>query len=168
MDHAWTCHCCGKQFNSLPLDFGYDVPDYVLGIPGRERKRRAKLDSDFCVIDKTDFFVRGCIEIPILERDDCFAYGVWVSASKVSFERIQKLWGASVITDEPSKFGWLSNNIRGYPSTLNLKTRLHLRGDRRRPYIELEPTDHPLAVEQRQGISLGRVEQIVTRLLQGH
>jgi hypothetical protein len=29
-----------------------------------------------------------------------------------------------------------------------------------RPYIELEPTDHPLAVEQRNGISVDRVAEI--------
>ncbi|MGL9623950.1 DUF2199 domain-containing protein [Bradyrhizobium sp. U531] len=40
-----------------------------------------------------------------------------------------------------------------YPRTENLKTRLHLRNGFR-PYIELEPTDHPLALEQRLGISV--------------
>ncbi|WP_308294565.1 hypothetical protein [Streptomyces sp. RKAG290] len=30
----------------------------------------------------------------------------------------------------------------------------------RRPLIELEPTDHPLAVEQRNGITLDRVREI--------
>ena len=47
-----------------------------------------------------------------------------------------------------------------YPSTENLKTRVHLRDDGARPYIELEPTDHPLAVEQRNGITADRVAEI--------
>ena len=46
---------------------------------------------------------------------------------------------------------------------LNLKTRVHLRDDGMRPLIELEPTDHPLAVEQRAGISLGRMAQLHSR-----
>jgi hypothetical protein len=29
-----------------------------------------------------------------------------------------------------------------------------------RPHIELEPTDHPLAVEQRRGITVARVIEI--------
>ena len=29
-----------------------------------------------------------------------------------------------------------------------------------RPYIELEPTDHPLAVAQREGISVERVAEL--------
>lgn len=28
------------------------------------------------------------------------------------------------------------------------------------PYVELEPTDHPLAIEQRNGITLERVKEI--------
>ena len=28
------------------------------------------------------------------------------------------------------------------------------------PYVELEPTDHPLAIEQRNGITLERVKKI--------
>jgi hypothetical protein len=34
-----------------------------------------------------------------------------------------------------------------------------------RPLVELEPTDHPLAVEQRTGITLGRVQEIAETLL---
>ncbi|MGW1264432.1 DUF2199 domain-containing protein [Streptomyces drozdowiczii] len=34
-------------------------------------------------------------------------------------------------------------------TTLNLKTRVHTRPVGDRPFVELEPTDHPLAIEQR-------------------
>ena len=34
-----------------------------------------------------------------------------------------------------------------------------------RPLIELEPTDHPLAVEEREGITLARVRAIAERVL---
>ncbi len=36
-----------------------------------------------------------------------------------------------------------------------------------RPLIELEPTDHPLAAEQRAGITLARVQEIAETLLHG-
>ncbi|MEH2613576.1 DUF2199 domain-containing protein [Bradyrhizobium sp. AZCC 1693] len=57
-------------------------------------------------------------------------------------------------------FGWLSAELPVYPSTENLKTLVHLRDDGIRPYIELQPTDHPLAVEQRDGITTDRVAEI--------
>ena len=168
MNHAWTCRCCGRQFNTLPLDFTCKAPDHWFQIPESERQHRGKLDSDVCVIDGKDIFVRGCLEIPIVGQDDCFMWGVWVSVTKASFARILELWDAPIIEKEPPKFGWLCNNISLYPTTLNLKTHLHLRGDGSRPSIELEPTDHPLAIEQRQGISIRRVEEIAAALSLRH
>ena len=47
-------------------------------------------------------------------------------------------------------------SLPGYPDTLRLKSRAPTRAIGRRPRVELEPTDHPLAVEQRQGITLVR------------
>lgn len=168
MNHAWTCGCCGKQFNTLPLDFVSEAPLHWFQIPEDERQSRAKLSSDVCIIDEKDLFVRGCLEIPIIGHDDCFSWGVWVSVSKESFVRIHELWDSSDVEDEPPKFGWLCNNISVCPATLNLKTNLHLRDGGRRPSIELEPTDHPLAVEQRRGISIKRVEEIAALLSLRH
>ena len=155
MNHVWTCRCCGRQFDTLPLDFACEAA-------------RGKLDSDVCMIDDKDIFVRGCLEIPIIGQEDCFIWGVWVSVSKASFTRILELWDAPVIENEPPKFGWLCNNISLYPTTLNLKTHIHLRRGGNRPSIELEPTDHPLAIEQRQGISIERVEEIAAALSRRH
>jgi hypothetical protein len=47
-----------------------------------------------------------------------------------------------------------------YPDAEALKTTAHLRDDGVRPYIELQPTDHPLAIEQRDGISVDRLAEI--------
>jgi hypothetical protein len=49
-----------------------------------------------------------------------------------------------------------------------LNTQVHLRGGNLRPRIELEPTDHPLAVEQREGISFARVEEIFSAVMPRH
>jgi len=168
MNHTWTCSCCGKQFNSLPLDFASRAPDHWFQIPDTERQNRAKLSDDVCIIDDRDIFIRGCLDIPIIGQNECFSWGVWVSVSKASFARIHELWDSPDVDDEPPKFGWLCNNIRVYPPTLGLKTNLHLRDSNRRPSIELEPTDHPLAVEQREGISIQRVEEIAARLSLRH
>jgi hypothetical protein len=62
-------------------------------------------------------------------------------------------------------FGWLSTSLPLYPETLCLKTNAHTRPLGHRPFIELEPTDHPLAVEQREGITRARVREIAEVLL---
>ena len=41
---------------------------------------------------------------------------------------------------------------------------VHLRDDFQRPLVELEPTEHPLAVEQRDGMSVERAAEIVAGL----
>ena len=49
--------------------------------------------------------------------------------------------------------------------TLNLKTEVHTEPVGTRPHVVLEPTDHPLSVEQRSGITVRRVPEIAELLL---
>ena len=163
MNHAWTCSCCGTQFDTLPLDYAFGAPDRLFQIPKSEREHRSKRDSDVCIIDNKDIYVRGCLEIPIVGQDERFIWGVWVSVSKASFSRILDLWEAPVVENEPPISGLLCNDKNVYPTTLDLKILLHLRGGNKRPSIELEPTDHPLAIEQRQGIPIERAQEIAAR-----
>jgi len=134
-------------------------------IAPEERSWRAELSSDQCIIDNQHYFVRGCIEIPVLDGVGPFIWGVWVSLSEKSFERMSELWESPDREGEPPHFGWLSTFLPGYPETLNLKTNVHTRLVGQRPSIELEPTDHPLAVEQREGITMARVQEIVESVL---
>jgi len=168
MDHAWTCACCGKQFNTLQLDFAIKAPHNWFGIPEDERAARVKLSHDVCIIDGEERYLRGCLEIPVHGLDDVFVYGVWVSLSERSFVRVHELWDAEIREDEPPLFSWLCSNLPLYGETLHLKTNLHLRNGGLRPSIELEPTDHPLAVEQREGITIERVQEIIAALSHRH
>jgi hypothetical protein len=165
MNHSWTCRCCGRQFNELPLNFAPAAPDPWLELTEEERSARGRIDSDICVIDHQQFFVRGCLEVPIIGHDTTFVWGVWISVAEPSLLRILHLWDVEVQESEPPLFGWVCNTIYGYPDTYGLKSNVHLRNNRKRPFVELEPTDHPLAVEQRTGISLSRTEEIVAALL---
>lgn len=140
--------------------FGWSYPIQYLQVPEEERAERCSLGSDDCVIDEELFFVRGCIEIPVEDCDEPFAWGAWVSLSRDNFHIFIEHFGRDRRSHLEPMFGWLCSRIVAYPDTLNLKTRLHLRDDGIRPYIELEPTDHPLAVEQRSGISQARVAEI--------
>jgi hypothetical protein len=76
-----------------------------------------------------------------------------------------ELWTTPGRESEPPYFGWLCTFLPIYPSTVSLKTRVHIRPVGQRPFVELEPTDHPLAVEQRNGITMDRVREIAEILL---
>ena len=161
MHYLWTCHCCGKQFDELPLAMGLDCPDPWLGLSDAERQSRGASSSDTCIIDNREFFVLGCLEIPLAGGGGIFNWLVWISVSKQSFDRIGDLWKTEIRNGEPPFFGWLSNSLPSYPETFAMKTNLYLRNQGTRPFIDLEPIEHPLAREQREGISLKRVEEII-------
>jgi hypothetical protein len=160
----WTCSRCGSVHDGAPLDWSYDAPIYWHSLSEEERESRGRLSEDLCVIRDEDgdlFFIRGVLPIPVAGPEKEFRYGVWASLSEKSFRRVVDLWDDPSRTEEPPYFGWLSNSISGYPETLSLKTNVHTRALNLRPLIELEPTDHPLAVEQREGISARRLQEIV-------
>ncbi|MEU7018934.1 DUF2199 domain-containing protein [Streptomyces sp. NPDC046385] len=124
------------------------------------------LTPDQCVVRGQHYFVKGLIEIPVVDTDEVFSWGVWVSLSHESFSRAADLWDAPGRESAKPYFGWLTTDLSVYPTTtLNLKTRVHTRPVGERPYVELEPTNHPLAVEQRTGISMDRVREIAAAAL---
>ena len=168
MAEPFQFHCakCGTFHIGMPT-FGWDWPIQYLEVPELERADRVHLDSDTCVIDGHWFFVRGCLEMPVHGHDEPFSWVVWLSLSQPSFARFHELY--EDVSREPGEafFGWLCSAIPGYPDTQSLNTYVHMRPWPTRPYVELEPTDHPLAVEQRDGITRERVSAIYDRLVHG-
>lgn len=149
------------------MEFGADAPAPYYLIPQEDRETRSELTSDLCMIDTEHFFIRGCLEIPVVDGPRPFVWGVWTSLSMQSFKRVGEMWESAGRENEPPFFGWLCTALPLYPDTLHLKTHVHTRPVGQRPYVELEPTDHPLAVEQREGITMDRVREIAEALLHG-
>ncbi|MCB5166568.1 DUF2199 domain-containing protein [Streptomyces bambusae] len=163
-DLGFTCACCGEHHTELPLSYSTLAPD--VWDPSFEAEPDCMLSSDQCVIRGQHFFIRGLIEIPVIDSGDVFSWGVWVSLSKDNFVRARAVWDTQGRETEKPYFGWLSTELALYPeSTTNLRTNAHTRLVGMRPSIELEPTTHPLAVEQRTGITLARVREIAMSVL---
>ena len=161
---SYLCRCCGQHHDALPFSYGSPAPAYWSDDLAADE--RSVLGEEQCIIQGQQFFVRARIVIPVTDADTEFDWGVWVSLSQPNFQRMSELWTTPGREQEPSYFGWLSTEIPLYqPTTLNLKTRVHSQPVGIRPIVELEPTDHALAVEQRTGITLSRVQQIAEELL---
>jgi hypothetical protein len=155
---SYRCSTCGSVHEDLP-DIGMDKPDQWWGVPEEERGRRIELTSDTCIIDDEDFFIRGVIEIPVHDYPERFGLGVWVSQKRENFYTYLDNYDSSEIGPF---FGWLCTDIAYYEEeTLLLKTMAHFRGKGLRPSIELEPTDHPLAIDQHHGITLEKAWKMV-------
>ena len=160
---AFHCTACGKDHEGLP-DIGAHAPDPYLDVPEAERQARTFFTEDRCTVrdeqGNEHYFVRGVLFIPIHGQDEPFGLGVWVSQSRANYERYvrNEMMGPT--------FGYIVNRIAHYrENTFLLKSSVHFSGGKERPTIELEPSDHPLSVEQRTGISLERAWQIVHRYL---
>ncbi len=164
---GFNCARCGKHHDQLPMCFGPSAPAMWLSIPESEREKRGELSSDQCVIDNEHFFILGRIVLPVIDGPEPFVWLAWVSLSEKNFLRASEFWYKDGRQSEPPYFGWLQSALPYGVSTLNLKTMVHTQPVGERPLIELEPTDHPLSIEQRNGITMARVQEIVEAALHG-
>lgn len=164
---GYRCRRCGEHHDEPPLHYGFQAPASWYLVPEGERSQRCLLSSDQCVIDDKHFFVVGNLELPVIGSERRFSWDVWVSLSAQNFGRAFDLWKQPGRESEPPYFGWLNSSVPGYSETLSLKTMVHTRPVGVRPLIELEPTDYPLAVEQRTGITWDRVQEIAEAVLHG-
>lgn len=161
---GYVCRRCGERHDGLPFSYATTAPVYWRDeLTGDER---SVLEEEYCIIRAEHFFVRGRLIVPVRDADSDFDWTVWVSLSRSNFQRMLDVWMTPGREQEPPYFGWLSTELPVYPTTtVNLKTHVHTQPVGVRPLIQAEPTDHPLAVEQRTGITLDRVQQIAEQLL---
>jgi hypothetical protein len=170
-DRPWTCAECGQTHQGLiDLVCGKPAP-----WPGPEDKAPNGalelsgnfLSEDFCVLDGQHFFVRAVLELPIRGSGGRhFGFGVWTTLSRQNFVRYVETFDSGEQDELGPWFGWFSNWLDGYPDTLNLKCQVHPVSGRQRSRVLLEPTDHPLAIEQQNGITFDRLLELYA--ISGH
>ena len=154
----YRCHICGEEHKGLP-DLGADRPDPFWMIPETQRAHRINITSDTCQIDNSQFYVRGVISLSIRGTDESLGIGVWVSHHPDNFKAYVEHPDSGNIGPF---FGWLATRLDFYrEETMGLKTMAHYQGGRLRPIIQVEPTNHPLAVDQQEGITFERACEIV-------
>jgi hypothetical protein len=160
----WKCSSCGEELTDPPLCFGAEAPWRAL-VPESEFNQRVDLTPDQCVVDEKAFFVRGHIEIPIHDHAEPLSFAVWSSLSEESFLHMSDHWDLPARADDPPYFGWLSSSIPAYPQTINLKLSVQSRAPGLVPLFSVEPSDHPLSIDQQRGISVRRWHELVHSLL---
>jgi hypothetical protein len=163
---GWECSLCDDEHEGTPLLFGADAP-WRLFVPEEDFASRVELTEGLCVVDDAQFFLRGHLELPVHDHEAPFVWSVWCSISRASFERMTANWDDPARVHTAPYFGWLVTELPYEPSTRNLKTNLHERAPGIVPYILVEPTDHPLAVAQREGVTLAWVRATAHALATG-
>jgi hypothetical protein len=170
-DNPWSCGACGETHQGL-FDLACDKPEQWRGIEDKAPNSALDLSGnflseDFCVLEGQHFFVRAVLELPIRgSGGPLFGLGAWATLSRENFVRYVAAFDSGEQDELGPWFGWFSNRLEGYPDTLNLKCQVHPVSGRQRPRISLEPTPHPLAVEQQSGITFDRLLEIYA--INGH
>lgn len=165
-----VCPCCGERHRG-PFDLAWGKPDFWTGTEEKAPNSAIVgatdiLTEDFCVIDGKYFFVRAVIELPIADSAERFAYGVWTSLSEKNFNAFLETFDSGDQGGLGPWFGYLCNALKGYPDTLRLELDVRPSDGRQRPKLYLRDESHPLAAEQRDGVSLDRLLEIYA--LNGH
>jgi hypothetical protein len=153
---GFVCSVCGEAHAGELRDVRLTLPDPVYELDEEERARRSWVGEDSSLLrdgDRDRHFVRGLLELPIAGEDEYFGYGVWVEVAPDDFDLLGRLW------HDPE--GWrhepfearLANELLPYRATVGLPLRLRLREVDVLPLVELEDSGHPLALDQRAGIS---------------
>ncbi|MFB2733756.1 DUF2199 domain-containing protein [Shewanella mangrovisoli] len=159
------CKVCNCDLGEVPMCFGGSSPASLM-VPENEYEGRVEENSDQCIVDGKHFFVRGHIELPVIDTGEVFIWSVWVSLSEHSFYTMSENWDSESRENSEPFFGWLMTNLPCYPETLHLKTDVQTQPVGVVPLVILQPSDHPLAQEQQNGITMDRVHEIVHQVMQ--
>jgi hypothetical protein len=166
LENGFVCGVCGEE-HALPLSYSVNAPLAVKEIPADELEERVVITPDQCVIDGRDFYLRGRFLVPTIGLEEPFVWGVWVEVSPKSFIRSNELWSVDGREREPVFPGWLNTEISLYGDTINLEVSVQTQKVGKRPRFTVVDQEHPLATEQRDGITKRRIEEIAEAMLHG-
>src|SRR6185437_900585 len=163
---SFRCSSCGQEHAGLPLSFAADYPDPYANLSAEARELRAIAGSYQCIIDQQEFYIRGCLEIPVIGTGEVFMWGLWARISEAAFEEISDHWesqGREAMIG-PYK-GRLANSLSIYPDTLNQRLEVRISPVGSRPLFILEEAGNALCIEQRAGLNPQRAAEYACLLL---
>jgi hypothetical protein len=163
---SYMCHVCGKSHDDVPTSFAADYPDMYANMSQEERNARAILGSDQCIIDDTWFFLRGCLEIPIIGQDQPFLWGLWALIKEEVFNEISDCWEEEGREQRHGPFkGRIANLLKAHPDSFNTKIRIILQPVGARPLFIVEEPESSMALAQASGLSQGEARELAARHL---
>jgi hypothetical protein len=162
---GFVCSVCGEFHAERMLDIRLSLPDPIFALDDEERDARAWLADDFAVLDEDRFFVRGLLELPILELRSRFGYGTWVEVAADEFRQLLEHW------QDPEQFapvkGTVANELAPYVGTEGLPATLSPVSVDTLPSVTLDDAAHPLVADQQAGITADRSDELAATVRHG-
>jgi len=146
------CSKCGKEHPLEELELTFRRPDHAASLSTDDRARLVRENSDLCVIEGKQFFVRALLPLPVESREAPYCIGLWVEVTQAAFERVYDLWDSDEQLHEPPFAVRIANEIPTPGGSLGLHAELRLTGPTTRPEVFLQPSQHQLYIEQARGI----------------
>jgi len=165
MADSVICDTCGKAHPREEIELVLVLPQPIFELSDDERAKRCDISGDMCAIDRTRFFIRGLLPIPVRGSGVPYRIGLWAEVDEPTFGRIYTLWEDPSQVDEPLLSAVLANDVPLVPSTIGLVIDIRLTGPATRPDFYMRDTPHPLAVEQRRGVNAHRALEYGNRTL---
>jgi hypothetical protein len=166
VEPGFVCSTCGQSHEGVPLSFAANFPDMYANMSESDRGSRALISSDQCIVDEALFFIRGCLEIPLLDSSEVFIWGLWALVKEEVFNAISESWEEAGRETRRGPFkARLANSLSVYLETLNLKLRIVIQPVGTRPLFILEEEQHPLGTAQHHGISRLEAMELCATLL---
>jgi hypothetical protein len=160
-DPSFVCATCGQRHSGLPTDYGFRLPDDVHELGYIEQYQRSRSNADLCTLDEQRYFFRGVIPVPFVGSDEEFYWGVWVEVEKEDHDAYIRGFDEDM-SDHPRFVARLANDIPGYGGTKDLEVEVQFQSESARPSFHFpEAVSHPLAHEQREGITQKRHHDIL-------
>jgi hypothetical protein len=156
---GFQCGICGKQHDHAPMAMAFRRPAAFFTVPEAEREQRVWANDDLCVVDRQVFLIRGVLELPIVGTSRTFDWGLWARVEQPDFQRYVDAWRDDTEDDVPPFTGWLAGGPKSYPESDGLDVSIRLRSGGIRPAFTIVSNEHPLGVDQRQGISLEKAHE---------
>lgn len=147
----FRCMTCGREHDGLP-EIVYSYPFYYFTVPAEDRDRRCETSTEHCIVDDADRFIRGVLRIPITGMG-YYGIGAWMSVSQRNLNAYLAFQRSECIT-APWITGYLSNELIGFPSCLELVVGTQPIAPHQRPLLIIAPGNHPLGKLQSWGIGL--------------
>lgn len=156
-DTEWLCGTCGQPHNGM-FDLAARAPDPWQGPTDYAPNGALTLDGDFlsedfCVIDGKYFMVRCVLRIPVHGARHDMGFGCWGSLSRTNFELYVENFDVGHYEGQSHWSSWLCNQLYDYNGTDPDACWMTPQWGRQRPTLKIQDPDHPLARDQRDGIT---------------
>lgn len=129
--HRLHCASCGKEHPREEIELVFVLPQPIFELDEDQRAKRCDIDTDMCALDRSRFFLRGLLPIPVQGREIPYRIGLWVEVDEPTFGRICRLWNDPSQVSDPLLPAILANDVPLVPSTVGVEIDIRLNwGDR--------------------------------------